>query len=103
MINRDQVSWQLQAPSTGSTVISVLTLSWPTENGSLFKVDLGGATIWVGDLPSPAGINSWTGGETSRIVEGEERLAFRFKSDARAQGYDLEVLLSNSCQIQIHN
>ncbi len=101
ILNRDQISWELQTGGAEPTVLQSLTLSWPPGNGNLFKVDLAGATIWVGDLGSPAGIQVWTGGETSRIVAGNERIAFRFKEDAHAQGYSLQISLSNGCTVGI--
>jgi serine/threonine protein kinase len=103
MLNRDQVSWQLQSPRGEKTLLQSLYISWPADNGTLFKIDLAGATIWVGDLPGPAVIESWTGGETSRIVESTERIAFRFREDANAQGYMLELALANGCHILVTN
>ncbi len=98
-LNRDQVSWQLQAEEGLATVLQGLTLSWPESNGTLFKVDLGGATIWVGESGSPAMIQTWTGGEASRVIDNNDRIAFRFKEDARAQGYALQILLANGCSV----
>lgn len=103
MLNRDQVSWELKIGGAEATVLQALTLNWPAENGNLFKVDLGGATIWVGDVEAPASLQTWTGGETSRIVNGSERMAIRFKGDAQAQGYSLEISLANGCLIQAEN
>jgi hypothetical protein len=103
LLNRDQVSWQLDAGGAEATLLKRVSLSWPADNGSLFKVDLSGATIWVGEVESPTTIHSWTGGETSRIVEGRKRLTFRFKDDARAHGYTLDVGLANGCQLSISN
>jgi serine/threonine protein kinase len=103
MLNRDQVSWQLQSPGGETTVLQSLSISWPTDNGTLFKVDLASATIWVGDLPGTAVIASWTGGETSRVVEATERIAFRFREDAKAQGYALELSLANGCRVRVTN
>jgi serine/threonine protein kinase len=99
MLNRDQVSWQLLTGEAEATVLQALTISWPSENGNLFKVDLGGSTIWVGDVGSPADIQTWTGGETSRIVNDSESIAFRFNDDAQAQGYAVELSLENGCQV----
>jgi hypothetical protein len=99
MLNRDQVSWQLLTGEAEATVLQALTISWPSENGNLFKVDLGGSTIWVGDVGSPADIQTWTGGETSRIVNDREGIAFRFNDDAQAQGYAVELSLENGCQV----
>ena len=103
MLNRDQVSWDLNIGDAEASVLQELTFNWPAENGNLFKVDLGGATICVGDIENPASIQTWTGGETSRIVTGNERLAFRFKDDAQAQGYSLQISLANGCLIQAEN
>lgn len=103
MLNRDRVSWELNIGDAKASFLQELTFNWPAENGNLFKVDLGGATIWVGDVESPVNIQTWTGGETSRIVTGNERLAFRFKDDAQAQGYSLQIPLANGCLIQVEN
>jgi hypothetical protein len=103
MLNRDQISWYLQVGEAEASILQALVLTWPSENGDLFKVDLGGATIWVGEVASPADIQSWTGGETSRIVKAGERITFRFKDDAMARGYSIELLFANGCRIQGEN
>jgi hypothetical protein len=99
MLNRDQVSWQLEVSGGDPTVMTALQLSWPDENGTLFKVSLGDATIWVGEMGSPAALQTWTGGETSRVVEHSEGIAFRFREGAQAQGYSVVVTLANGCRI----
>jgi len=103
MLNRDQVSWQLNAVGGDTTALAGLQLSWPSENGGLFKVDLGGATIWVGDSASPAVVQDWTGGENSRVVNQTIRIAFRFRDGAQAQGYSLDLVLANGCRISASN
>jgi tRNA A-37 threonylcarbamoyl transferase component Bud32 len=99
MLNRDQVSWQLEVASGETTLLTAVQLSWPDENGTLFKVDLGGATIWVGEIASPAALQSWAGGETSRVVDHTEGIAFRFREGAQAQGYSLAITLANGCRL----
>ena len=103
MLNRDQASWQLIYTGGEATVLSELQLSWPAENGALFKVDLGGSTIWVGDTESPALLQTWTGGENSRVINQTTRIAFRFREGAMARGYSLDLDLANGCRISLSN
>lgn len=103
MLNRDQISWMLESDTFESTLLQALRLDWPLDNGTLFKVDLAGSTIWVGDVVRPASISTWTGGETSRIIDDSKRIAFRFKDAAQAQGYSLALTLGNGCQIKASN
>ncbi|TFH37996.1 MAG: serine/threonine protein kinase [Anaerolineales bacterium] len=99
MLNRDQVSWQAIQTGGEAAVLTELRIIWPEANGTLFKVDLAGATIWVGEAVSPLSIQSWTGGENSRVLAETERIAFRFRQGAQAQGYSLDLVLSNGCRL----
>jgi hypothetical protein len=77
-----------------------IRLTWPGDNQSLFKVDLAGSTIWVGDEPgSPTSISSWIGGETSRTFTGGKPIQFRFKANAVDGNYGLEVNFSSGCSL----
>jgi hypothetical protein len=75
-------------------------LTWPLGNQSLFKVDLGGSTIWVGDeTTSPVTIGSWIGGETSRMFTGERSIQFRFKGSAVDGSYAVVVDFASGCRL----
>jgi hypothetical protein len=80
--------------------VSSVRLTWPLDNQSLFKVDLGGSTIWVGDeTASPVTIGGWIGGETSRQFTGERSIQFRFKASAVDGSYAVVVDFASGCRL----
>jgi serine/threonine-protein kinase len=94
------VRWLLSNDSSTSQIVTSVQLTWPSDNQSLFKVDLAGSTIWVGDEPaSPTSINSWIGGETSRTFTGGQPIQFRFKANAVDGSYGLVVNFASGCQL----
>jgi hypothetical protein len=85
--------------SSPQTLASI-TVTWPAANGSLFKVDLAGSTIWVGDEPvTPTSIGSWIGGATSRTFTGSSLLQFRFKANSVEGSYALVVHFDSGCSL----
>jgi serine/threonine protein kinase len=94
------ISWVLSNDSGTTQTMASLRLTWPVDNQSLFKVDLAGSTIWVGDEPgSPTTISSWIGGETSRMFTGAQKLVFRFKGDVVSGDYAVVVDFASGCRV----
>ena len=94
------VSWLLRADGSTPQTLTSVRVSWPSENQSLFKLDLGGSTIWVGDEPSsPTTVGTWIGGDTSRTFTGEQAIQLRFKANAVDGGYSLVVNFASGCRI----
>lgn len=94
------VRWSLRNDGTSPQKLIGIMVTWPEENQSLFKVDLAGSTIWVGDeTGSPTSISSWIGGETSRIFTGAQGLQFRFKANAVEGSYALAVDFESGCSV----
>jgi hypothetical protein len=94
------VIWMLNNGGSTTQALTSIRLTWPLDNQSLFKVDLSGSTIWVGDESAPpVTISSWIGGETSRTFTGERTLQFRFKGEAVEGDYGLEVNFASGCRV----
>jgi hypothetical protein len=94
------VRWTVRNDGSSPQKLISVRVTWPEENQSLFKVDLAGSTIWVGDEPgSPTSISSWIGGETSRMFTGAQALQFRFKADAVEGSYALVVDFESGCSV----
>jgi hypothetical protein len=92
------VSWILTNDNADAALLTTINITWPGSNGGLFKVDLEGGTIWVGDDDAPAAsLDNWIGGATSRMVAGSEGLGFRFQDAAEARGYSINVGFDNGC------
>ncbi len=92
------VSWTLTNGNADATLLTTIDITWPGSNGGLFKVDLAGGTIWVGDDDAPsASLDNWIGGSTGRMVAGSESLGFRFQDTAAASGYSISVGFENGC------
>jgi hypothetical protein len=85
-----------------------VTLDWPSTNGDLLEILLGGATIYDTRTP-PTSINvtesDWLKGEGLRIiVQGKtETLTFRFDAAVVPSSYTLTIKFSNGCWITITN
>jgi serine/threonine-protein kinase len=100
--NRDgkTVGWSLTNDSSSSQTVKSIHLTWPGDNQALFKVDLSGSTVWVGDEPvSPTSISAWIGGETSRTFTGGQPIQFRFKANAVDGSYGLVVDFVSGCRL----
>jgi serine/threonine protein kinase len=94
------IIWMLNNGGSTTQALTSIRLTWPLDNQSLFKVDLSGSTIWVGDESAPpVTISSWIGGETSRTFTGERTLQFRFKGEAVEGDYGLEVNFASGCRV----
>jgi serine/threonine protein kinase len=98
--NGKTVVWILNNGGSTAQTLTSIRLTWPLDNQSLFKVDLGGSTIWVGDeSASPVTIGSWIGGDTSRTFSGERVIQFRFKGEAVEGDYGLVVNFASGCSV----
>jgi len=93
-----KVSWNLHNGNGTAVLLTAVRLSWPVENGALFKIALNGSTIWVGaQETSPASVGGWIGGESSRLVADTAGLEFRFDGEAGGSGYSVSVDFDGGC------
>jgi len=91
------VTWNIN--NSGSAVsLTNLTITWPTPNGKLKKVKLGGATIWTGDDDAPSANLNLSG----TVPAGPPtELRTEFENSAAGSGYSGSVTLGTCAPFTI--
>ncbi len=94
------VSWQLANDGSEGVTLSKLVLDWPSVNGTLKKVRLGGSPIWSkGDDAPATEINGNWKGNRSLNAGVTKPLVFEFSAVAGLSGYDLVLDFDAGCQL----
>jgi hypothetical protein len=100
------VKWNLSNTSSLPFTLEALTLNWPSANGNLTRITLGGDLIWLGsDAPPVIALEPDDWEPINRTVDANssERLEFTFTGQAATTGYSLTVTLSVPCTANISN
>jgi hypothetical protein len=107
------VKWKMTAPAGHAFEISAIEIAFPTANGPLQEVRLGGPRIFHGSLTSPATITSFSGTTKDRTLGKDktgktsgkgktETLKFTFKNKpVGAAGYDIVVAFTDGCVLHV--
>ena len=89
----DEVSWDLEN-TTGSTVtITRIEFTWPSLNGDLDWIKVGGSTVWSTDIPPSMDENvSWP------VVSGVSEIRMKFKDNNEPPpGYNITLTFDGLC------
>jgi hypothetical protein len=99
-VNGSEAIWQLANDGSEGVTLSKLVLDWPSVNGTLKKVRLGGSPIWSkGDDAPATDINDNWKGNRSLNAGAAKPLTFEFSVGAGSTGYDLSLDFDIGCQL----
>ena len=99
-VNGSEAIWQLANDDSEGVTLSRLVLDWPSVNGTLKKVRLGGSLIWnKGDNAPATEINGNWKGNRSLNAGAAKALTFEFSEGAGLSGYDLSLDFDIGCQL----
>jgi serine/threonine protein kinase len=97
-------SWIISNESGAAIRVEVVDLGWPSSNGGLYYLFLGGTMIWADeDLNPPTHASSWIPPQSVRDVGSSSKLEANFGLAAAGSGYSLQVQFDNGCRVSTGN
>jgi serine/threonine-protein kinase len=99
-VNGSKAIWQLANGGSEGVTLSKLVLDWPSVNGTLKKVRLGGSLIWnQGDDAPETDIQSGWKGNRSLPAGAAKTLSFEFGAGAEPASYSLDLEFDSGCEL----